>query len=206
MVARPQQKRVTLCRPTERLVDEEFVEQALREAADKQRKHAGFFHWPDKPVKESGLLSTLVEAAIQLGIDISEPRAVPEGQDPPDAWARIGGRRVAIEFTELVDESRIREAAKVPAASWREWSDADILREVEERIRRKDHGGFGKGIEYCLVLHCDEPLLTEARLRGLSDSWRPLKVVGLDRCLILLSYCPQTQGYPLLEVVLERAA
>jgi hypothetical protein len=85
-----------------------------------------------------------------------------EGNDPPDCEAQsLSGQRIGIEVTELVDGASIGAAKVGHATGWGPpFTESDILRELGERIARKDKPTDVKGgpyDQYLLVIYCDEP-------------------------------------------------
>ena len=191
--------------PRSPAVDDDSELKAMKDALARQRGYAGFFDWPDKQQKEAGLLNALAEAAAHLGINMTACETIPPGQDPPDAEARVGGRKVAIEFTEFVDQEMIRLAKTGGAAPWRWWTQEEAIAHLKSRIATKDHAGFGSTTDYWLVIHCDEPALDSTRFTTYLGSTGALSVHGITRCFLLLSYEPAVGRKPLLEVCLATA-
>src|SRR5262245_29247579 len=80
-------------------------ESRLLELVRKKRRHAGFFHWPERRDGERAIVELLSEAARLVGepgLTEIESTTI----DPPDCQA-LGpsGERVGIEVTEFVDQS-----------------------------------------------------------------------------------------------------
>jgi hypothetical protein len=185
--------------------DEEAL-RILAEAAARSRGYADFFEWPDKRRKELGLLEALAAAMKDNGSLISDVQLEAEGQDPPDGWATYERQRVAIELTEFVDAVLIGQQIQEGVPQWRDWSIEEVQGHLRSIIRKKDHMGFGREIGYWLVIHCDEPTLTRDVMNSYLSNAAPIAVRGITKCVVLLSYDPNAQTYPLIEVQLRRSA
>jgi hypothetical protein len=182
------------------------VLKVLAERIARSRGYADFFEWPDKRQKELGLLGVLGEAMKKRGTALSEYWLEEAGKDPPDAWATIRQERVAIEFTEFVDRDMIERQRREQTPVWRDWSQEDVKEHLQAIIARKDHSGFGSEVGYWLVVHCDEPSLTSEVLRRHLASLEPVRVRGITKCALLLSYDPAMGTYPLIELEVSRSA
>lgn len=159
------------------------------EGLRKSRKYAGFFHWPDKRIRELGVAVAFVATARNSGVaDLLSP--TPSTEDPPDVVARTqNGNLVAIELVELVDE-RLAAQGRKPSRLFRMWTEPDLQAALERLVREKDSKTFHGGpySKILLVIHCDEPTADEAKCeRALVH----LSVDGLqqiDEAYLLLSY------------------
>jgi hypothetical protein len=179
---------------------------ALAEAVAKQRGYADFYHWHDKRQKELGLLEALVEAASRIGLTLSDDRLQQEGKDPPDAWVTLAGTSIAVEFTEFVDRNLIEKQRREKQGQWRAWNQQEVEVKLSSIFEEKDHAGFGRGVDYWLVIHCDEPALSSELLDRHLRAMPAIAASGIARCFVLLSYDPSVQSYPLLEVTVKRAS
>jgi hypothetical protein len=180
-------------------VDDTDLLKALSEALVRQRGYADFFNWSDERQKDLGLLAAFEEGAARLGIAISESRVEEEGEDPPDAWVSYESRDVAVEFTEFVDQIMIEQWKRTGVFQWRFWT-CEEFTECQSIIQRKDHHGFAKDVRYWLVIHCDEPALDEKIIAPYLECLSAVPVQGIDRCFLLLSYEPEIQSYPVIEL------
>jgi hypothetical protein len=186
-------------------VDSAELLKALAEIVARQRGYAGFFDWPDERQKDLGLLTAFEEGAARVGVLVSGGWLEEEGRDPPDAWVHHENRRVAVEFTEFVDQTMIEKRKRTGEFQWRFWTLGEVAEQCRHIIQRKDHAGFGVGVSYWLVIHCDEPALNAATLAPYLEVLPAFRVRGIDRCFFLLSYEPEIESYPVLELRLERA-
>ena len=177
----------------------------LAEAVAKQRGYADFYNWKGKRQKELGLLEALIEAAGRIGLTLSDGRLEQKHKDPPDAWVALAGTRIAIDFTEFVDSSLIEKQRHEKQGQWRAWRHQEVEVKLSSICQKKGHAGFGQGVDYWLVIHCDEPALGSELLEGYLRAMPPIAVRGVARCFVLLSYDPSVQSYPLLEVSVKRA-
>lgn len=184
--------------------DDEMM-RALAEAVAKQRGYAGFYDWPEKRQKELGLLEAFAEASGRIGRNLEDCRLQAEHEDPPDAWAKYAGDEVAIELTEFVDGSLVKREQREKQEQWRWWRQEDVASKLLALVQKKDHAGFGKNIQFWLVIHCDEPALSSDLFSKYLAELPQISVRGLNRCFVLLSYDPALQGAPLLEVSLQAA-
>lgn len=186
-------------------MQDEAMTKSLTDAVGKQRGYAGFYDWPEKRQKELGLLQAFVEAAARIGMNLGVCRLQAEHEDPPDAWVKYDGNEVAVEFTEFVDGRLVEREQRESHEQWRFWQQEEVASKLRALVLKKDHTGFGKNTQYWLVIHCDEPALTNDLFRQYLSKVRHIDVRGLHRCFVLLSYDPATQCAPLLEVSLQTA-
>ena len=136
----------------------------LREVFRKDKGYAPYWDYPDRPIKECGIVCDLLEA-IENQSGPQEIRKVrPNKPDPPDCIGITAiGERVAIEVTELVDQETV-ELNKLGKHVFKQWLPDELTTKLQEKITAKDskefHGGpYSKVV---LVIHTDEPLLSRA--------------------------------------------
>jgi hypothetical protein len=139
----------------------------LKEAGRKQRDHAGFFHWPDKLVKEGGIANEFAAAlAREGGHQIASGKQIPPGQDPPDfEMTTETGEHWGVEITELVSQKAIEATARnklVHAI----WSNDGLIAALRAIVTDKDHAKGGPYDRYVLVVHTDEDDLRADRLQN----------------------------------------
>src|SRR5438552_16476131 len=155
------------------MIDGDELERKCRERARKVRRHAGFFDWPDKEIKELGVIQDLVKA---VGGDLAALTIRPGRPDPPDAVGEREDRSlVAIEVTELIDQEVAdrniplmkKSVGKDPLERMKEivhrvWDKAGLLATIKERLLTKDGSTLQGGPfrDYVVVLHTDEAVLT----------------------------------------------
>jgi hypothetical protein len=98
-------------------------------AMKKRRKYASFCEWPDKQIKEFGIVQELVQSLATQGFDLSDPQV--HQSDPPDCVCNDGaGDLVALELVELVSQQAIERNEKGENVH-RWWEPADIRFEVD---------------------------------------------------------------------------
>lgn len=90
-------------------VDKDKLLELVEKNNNLPRKHADYFNWPDKVVKELDIANIFAMYAEQLwNISISHATSLPEGRDPPDIAFKTSIGEVGVELVELVDEDAIR--------------------------------------------------------------------------------------------------
>lgn len=188
--------------------DDEVLE-ALKAGIEAERGYADFDSWGERPVKELGIGRDFAAAFLRdCGRTLSGIRITLPGQDPPDLIADGG---IGIEVTELVDEALVQEAVVrkregVRTRGYRDWSGADLVRELRKIIERKDRAepkapeALG---EYLLVIHTDEPGLTPGLVEEFLRGWCEPRCGLIDRAFLILSYFPSHHGRPLYELPVE---
>ena len=99
-------------------LDEQFWK-LLREKASRIRPYAPFWHWPDREVKELGIVTDFLPFYQRVaGVQVVDIKARGDGNDPPDCEIiTADGFRIAVEVTELVDESAAKLRDKLEKAS-----------------------------------------------------------------------------------------
>lgn len=178
----------------------------------KQRKYASFFEWPDRVIKETGIVRTLCEAMERAGeARFSDLQAGPHPNQAPDCVARNDrGQRIAIEVSELVSSEAIKlnQKAKLPTDRvYMDWEPQDVVSHVATILAGKDsktyHGGPFSTI--IVVIHCDELTIK-------SDEYIPTLIRThfgpfrqVDEAFFLFSYEPDAGGYPYARIWLKRS-
>src|ERR1017187_6508092 len=117
----------------------------IMKARSKRRKYRSFFEWPDKAIKEKGIVCDLLEAMTANGEDPGIARIRASQSDPPDCTGVAkDGKLIAFEVTELVDEETIVRH-EYGHDDWKEWSEEELLEKIQKIIKGKDaknyHGG-----------------------------------------------------------------
>lgn len=190
--------------------DWEAVLDLLEKAVAKQRGYAGFWDWPDKEVKERGISASLLDVATDWPRMVpGSLRSRPRGMDPPDCTAESAeGGTWGIEVTELVDQQAVA-SAQHGTGRWAAWDATKLRERITARLAKKDTPATVKGgpyREYVLLLHSDEPILTEALVRKyLANVVFPTARL-LTRAYLLLSYEPASQTTPLIRLDLAQGA
>src|SRR3989442_8471353 len=86
--------------------------EVLLDAAAKGKGYASFFDWPNKPVKERGIVCDLLESirAENGAHGIAKLWSNPNRYQTPDIIARgMNGEAIAFEVTELVDQATVEQ-------------------------------------------------------------------------------------------------
>jgi len=136
----------------------------LREAFRKSKNYASLWDWPDKRIKERGIVCDLLESILRVSGRREIKKVHSSEVDPPDCiGTAVNGGFVAFEVTELVDQKTV-ELNKTGKSVFKQWSPDELTTKLQEKIATKDlkefHGGpFSKVV---LVIHTDEPLLSHA--------------------------------------------
>jgi hypothetical protein len=137
----------------------------LRVMIGKKRKWNSYWDWPDRSVKERGIVADILR---QSGVQVTHLTSRPSGQDPPDCEAELDGHFSGVEVTELVDQETLEQSIR--ATQRREaggdptkpevflyWDRAQLLSELQARIDAKDRSWKeGPYERYVLVIHTDE--------------------------------------------------
>ena len=178
--------------------------QELKDIIKKQRKYASWFEWPDKQIKEKGIIGKLFASMEQSGgCPYYNLRC--SKKDPPDCIAEDeGGNLVGIEVTELVYEPAVRlneKGEKVYAL----WNKEEVLSGLRQKLLEKDkksfHGGpFAKLI---LVIHTAEPeIISEDYFTSLKDHVFP-QTSQITESYFLYPYNPNIKRYPFAKLSIK---
>lgn len=177
----------------------------LKEAAQKSRGYADFFEWPDKGIKERGVVQSLFETIEKWDEKFfSELSTRGEGNDPPDCEAKdANDNRIGIEVTELVDSASIKNYINTKYVNWATWDSSKLVEAINERISTKDTPEKVKGGPYhgyFLVIHTDEPELSYSRVNDMLNNITFPPPLMITRAFLLISYDPNLRLYPYLEL------
>lgn len=170
----------------------------------RQRKHAGFFEWPDKPIKELGVVKRLFESMEKSG---GCPYANPQStdKDPPDCIAfDIDGNIIAVEVSEIVDQDTVRQAAR-GSADWKFWNEKEVLDRLERILLSKDKKHY-HGQPYSkivLVIFTDEPFLEPNDMVPTIEMHQFPKVTTINEAYLLFSYDPRVHSYPFVKLIIS---
>ena len=193
--------------------DDKEVLRLLRAARAKKRGYADFFEWRiDRDREELGVVQALEESLQFTGKSFfSRVIGRGRGEDPPDCEAlTLEGKRMAIEVTELVDEDAIRAFRRGQGADWAPWSRNQLFDAVSKLLAKKDSrypdlkGGPYPG-GYMVVIYTDEPLLSRSVLSSYLAGLTFDKLVHVDRAFVLISYDPEVEHCPAIELPLVRS-
>jgi hypothetical protein len=136
--------------------------------------------------------------------------------DPPDCEAMLDRQWSAVEVTELVHQKALAQSAKAskdraagrapdkPEAYF-EWTEADLLGAIQERIAAKDALQLKGGPYECyvLVIPTDEFVLDSAKVERFLRS-ATFHARSITDVVVGLSYEPAAGGYPVFRLQLTR--
>jgi hypothetical protein len=137
----------------------------LRVMIGKKRKWNSYWDWPDRAVKERGIVADILR---QSGIQVTHLTSRPSGQDPPDCEAVLDGHFSGVEVTELVDQETLEQSIRardereaggdpIKAEVFLLWNRRQLLSALQARIDAKDRNWKGGPYKrYVLVIHTDE--------------------------------------------------
>lgn len=179
-----------------------MTEKTLKEILQEQRKYASFFEWPDKQLKECGVVQSLFESMGKEGL--TPPTGLRPGPHPnqaPDCVAEgVSGGVVAIEVTEFVSRKAI-EMNQKGRKVYRDWKPDEVVNEVRNIIAGKDRVTYvgGPYSKIVLVIHTDEIALDhETYCNVLSAPSFDTQVI--DEAFFIFSYRSQVKGYPYVQL------
>ena len=178
----------------------------ILKARSRRRKYAHFFEWPDKAIKEKGIVCDLLEAMTAKGENHGITGIRSKQPDPPDCVG-IGknGESIAFEVTELVDEETILRNQSSDT-DWKDWSGEDLLGKVQAIVKEKDAKIYN-GEPYSkiiLVIHTDEPLLRLTDCVFFLRNQSVGQCKQITDCYLLMSYSPSLKAYPYFKLGFAR--
>lgn len=165
------------------------------------RKYASFFEWPDKQIKELGVVKELLTTLNNTtNLGLHSPTVYK--QDPPDCVCKdLKGGNVAIEVTEIV----CSDAARLNAQGqnvYRVWKSSELASLIEHRLSEKDkknyHGGPYVSILVCLFT--DEPMLTVDFVKTELASVSFGSFMQITSAFLLFSYDSASKSYPAIQL------
>jgi hypothetical protein len=169
----------------------------MNEVIRRQRKYASYWDWPDKDVKEIGVVRDLLEAMCKRG---DERYGQPNGVDDqwPDCIVKdASDRNIAVEVTELVDEEAVRICQKGERV-YRRWRDEEVIDKLTAIMARKDkkanHGGLYAKV--MLVIYTNEFELTSPRLMPILENRVFPGLTNIEEVYVICSYEPGPKTYP----------
>jgi hypothetical protein len=175
-----------------------YFGQDINEVIRRRRKYASYWDWPDRDVKEIGVVRDLLEAMRERGDERYRQPDCVDDQWPDCIVKDASGRNVAVEVTELVDEEAIKICQKGEGV-YRRWSDEDVTKKITAIMRAKDqkanHGGlYAKAV---LVIFTDEFELTSPRLMPILERHLFPYLTNIEEVYVICSYerGPNTHPY-----------
>ena len=184
-------------------IDREQVLEKVREAFTRRKGYASFWDYPDKQVKERGVVRDLIEAIEleEMACRIRHLYSNPDKHAPVDIFGTdVIGNVIAYEVTELVSEEAIRlnrRGIKV----CRKWDRDDLIANLNDRLAAKDSQLSRVAFEeQVVVVFTDEPRLSHRWcVPRLSDhSFGPF--ANFHHAYLLFSYDPGRERYPYIKL------
>ena len=183
-----------------------MTEKTLKQILQEQRKYAHFFEWPDKQVKERGVVECLFESMeLNAEIPFSSLRIGPSPNQAPDCVAEDeAGKMVAIEVTEFVSSKAI-EMTEIGKNVYRNWTPIEVINKIQKIITKKDLVKYfgGPYFKIILVIHTDEIALDHERYCNILAG-TVFDAQKIDEVFLLFSYRPQIKTYPYVRLNLSR--
>lgn len=174
---------------------EKYISEEMRKARELSRKHANFYNWHKKEVKEYNICGKLLRyLTSQCGEKFEDVR---REDDPPDFIVQTCDREIAIELAELVDQEAIENQIKHKLAYPEQegWTTDSLMRKINGRIAVKDNPKEKESLakrfgRYIVLLHTDEPELHVDVFDNLfrSDEVAPTSLV--NEVYLLFSFDP----------------
>lgn len=190
-------------------MDDKQLEKMLREisrASSLPRKHANFFNWHDKEIKELDIATYLAGyLSLEEKLVIKTLKACE--LDPPDCVLITESCNIAIEIVELVDSSAIQKQIKegflYPEQD--SWTEEKLEKALNELITIKDNPRNRTSLHkeyprYVLLLHTDEPELNINRFKDIFKPSSLIKSSLISEIYLLFSYHPETGNCPILRL------
>jgi len=174
-----------------------------RIASGKMRKYASFFDWPDKSIKERGVVNNLFSSMRKAGCCQYSNVAIAE-HDPPDCIATDEeGNTVGIEVSELVDEEAVRRNQQGKDV-YRLWDADSVIDHIQQILLNKDGKPYQGGpyAKLILVIHTDEPEITPECYIPIIQQHTFAGMRQIDEAYLLFSYipAPAMPDYPFIRL------
>jgi hypothetical protein len=167
------------------------MDKGLLEKLRRVRKYALFFEWPDKKLKERGVVDSLLHS-MQLEGTAEYLAPIPSPHDPPDCVVSDrAGRLVAVEVTELVSAEAIRRNQQGDNV-YRDWKPGEVTHKINSLILKKDGKRFHGGpyVKKIVLIFTDEVVLQtnqeEYAEYFTGQSFGPVEQI--DKAYLLFSY------------------
>jgi hypothetical protein len=173
----------------------------LIEIVKRQRKHASFFEWPEKEIKEFGIVKCLFDSMKKKsGCPYYSLESFKD--DPPDCIAKdVNGNKVAIEVSELVDLKSVRDAEHNRGTP-KFWKIGEVIEDIQLIISNKEQKNFNGGPykSHVLVIFTDEPLIDYDELATTLKNYQFNKSKQFNEIYLLISYDAHSKSYPYVKL------
>ena len=195
--------------------ENEIVAQILADLAknDKSpRRHANFFEFWKKPVKETGIFEEFIAALeVHIGASIRTWRLAET--DPPDVIVTLeNDQRIGVELTELVNKEAIEAQIQKPeiysgvALSFGVTEALDAINTIIDIKSNKMRHLTSEYDQLILLIHTDEIMLTSASfVSGMSNhAFRHSDV--FNSVHLMFSYEPASKSYPVVKILSNKSS
>lgn len=190
--------------------DEEIVAQILSDLAKndkKPRKHANFFEFWKKPVKETGIFEEFITKLEEhLGVPIKSWKLA--DNDPPDIVAELeNGQTIGVELTELVNKDAIDAQIHKPEAysgiALNFGADEALIKinSIIDSKSDKLRNVVSMYDQLILLIHTDEIMLTSATFVKSMQNHKLHSSNVFNSVHLMFSYEPASKSYPVVSIL-----
>lgn len=172
-----------------------------------KRGYSDFFTWPvDRQLEEWAIAEALKESLEKSNAAFFNSLiARGRGNDPPDCEALLlGGGKLGIEVTELVDPKAILAFKNGDTLQQAEWDETKLVDALSQRLKVKDiaiaNVKGGPYDLYVLLIHTDEPMLDYDYLNPLLSGVKFPACQLINRAFLLMSFDKKYQSCPYIEL------
>ncbi len=171
-----------------------------------KRKHASFYDWPDKQIKEAGIVDIFLDPENHKGAHDYVSFSIPSS-DPPDAVIyKENEEESLLEITELVNQNAIESQIKGESAyssECQKWLELDYFqKQLNERIQTKNKkctALFSEKTNVQLLLFTDEMWL-ESIYEEHFNTGVSIESHDFSDVWLMLSYSPSTKTYLIIQL------
>jgi hypothetical protein len=186
--------------------DFENVLRIVREAFRKRKGYASFWDFPDKQVKERGIVKDLLKS-VELKEGVCHIRRLvsnPDKYAPVDCFGTdILGKTLAYEVTELVDEKTVR-LNRRGVRVYKEWSSTELITKLTEKLLAKnDQLKAARYDKQIVVIFTDEPFLRHSWCVPILRHHAFGPLANINEAYLLFSYEPGREGCPYIVLNLD---
>jgi hypothetical protein len=180
--------------------------QTIQNLRSLKRQHASFYDWPEKQIKESGIIDEFLDPNNHKGIHDYVSFSIPDN-DPPDAIIyKNDDEEALLEITELVNqqaiESQINNDSTYLSES-QKWLDRSYfekqLNEIIQIKNQKCTALFNQTNNVQLLLHTDEVWL-EAYYKKHFEAGVTIQPHSFTNIWLMLSYSSNTKSHQIIQV------
>lgn len=188
------------------MITENDILQIVEKCRRMKRRHASFYDWHDKQVKESGIVDDFLDPENHKGVHDYVSFSIPD-TDPPDAVIyKNNNEEAQLEITELVNKNAIESQINNDSAYSNEclkWTELGYFeKQLNERIQTKNKkcaALFNHNKNVQLLLHTDEMWL-ESSYKKHFEAGCTIQPHRFSDIWLMLSYSTATKSYPIIQV------